>query len=84
LGNFERHWVNRHVSAKFIHDGACQRVWDQWSQNLVSFFIYVERFVDPHLGWDRSWFWWLADEAFGTDAIGGGENGLASFENECG
>jgi hypothetical protein len=41
----------------------------------VSFFICVERFVDPDLGWDSCWFGGLADEAFGVDAIGGIENG---------
>ena len=50
----------------------------------MSFFICVERFVDPDLGWDRSWFGGLADEAFGVDAIGGIENGLALFEDERG
>lgn len=41
----------------------------------MSFFICVERNVDPDLGWDRLWFGSLADEVFGTDPIGGIENG---------
>jgi len=50
----------------------------------VSIFICVERFVDPDLGWNREWSGRLADEAFGVDAIGGIENGLALFEDERG
>jgi hypothetical protein len=50
----------------------------------VSFFICVERFVDPDLGRNRCWFRCLVDEAFGMDAIGGIEHGLALFENERG
>jgi hypothetical protein len=46
----------------------------------VSNFICVERSVDPDLGWNRCWFGRLVDEAFGMDAIGGIENGLALFE----
>jgi len=48
----------------------------------VSFFICVERFVDPDLGGDRSWFGDQADEAFGMDAIGGIENRLVSKPQE--
>ena len=36
----------------------------------MSFFIYVERFVVPDLGWNREWFGHRADEAFGVDGIG--------------
>ena len=50
----------------------------------MSIFIWVERFVDPDLGWNREWFGRLADEAFGVDAIGGIENGLALFKDERG
>ena len=50
----------------------------------MSFFICLERFVDPDLCWDRCWFGGLADEAFGMDAIGGIKNSLAQFENERG
>src|SRR5208283_1062699 len=39
-------------------------------------------FVDPDLRWNRCWFGGLVDEAFGMDAIGGIENGLALFEDE--
>ena len=45
----------------------------------------LKRFVDPHLGWNR--YWWfrcLVDEAFGMDAIGGIEHGLALLENARG
>jgi hypothetical protein len=48
------------------------------------FFICVEWFVDPDLGWNRGWFWCLADEAFGMEAIGGIENGLALFADDRG
>jgi hypothetical protein len=48
------------------------------------FFICVEWFVDPDLGWDRRWFWCLADEALAMEAIGGIENGLALFEDDRG
>jgi len=50
----------------------------------VSFFICLERFVDPDLCWDRCWFGGLADEAFGMDAIGDIKNSLALFEDELG
>jgi hypothetical protein len=50
----------------------------------VSIFICVEGFVDPDLGGDQGRFGRLADEAFGVDAIGGIENGLALFEDARG
>ena len=48
------------------------------------FFICVERFVDPDLGGRCEWFGGLVDEAFGVDAIGGIENGLALFPDQRG
>jgi hypothetical protein len=50
----------------------------------VSFFLCVERFVDPDFGWDRCWFRGLTHEAFGMSSISGIENGLALFEDERG
>ena len=50
----------------------------------MSFFICVERFVDPDLVGTAAWFGGLAHEAFGVDAIGGIENSLTLFEDERG
>ena len=44
----------------------------------MSFFICVERFVDPDLSCDPCWFRRLAHEAFRVDAIGVIENSTVS------